>query len=239
MIEEIIVIGLIIFLASFNQGLTGFGFAVTSIPLLSLIIDVKEAIPISAICGLVVNIILMFQLKSHIKFGDIKHLIIGSFVGIPLGVLFLSHADQNLILKILAIIILLFVLLNTSHFIKPFEFSNKWGILFGFISGLLGGAFNTNGPPVLIYFYLKDWGKFKQKASITGFFIVAAVLIVASHIISGVTTKDVIHKSLLAQPFLLAGFYLGNKTFPKISTKLYRKIILIFLTILGLVLIFR
>ena len=238
MLQEIILIGLIIFLASFNQGLTGFGFALTSLPLLSLVISVKEAVPLAAICGFVVNIYLTYQLKAHINFSDIKLLLIGSVVGIPIGVFFLSRADEHLILKILAGIILFFVLLNTTHFIKPFNIANKWGIVFGFISGILGGAFNTNGPPVLIYFYLKDWDKYKQKASITGFFIVTSVLIVTSHAVSGFTTTRILLHSLYTLPFLFAGLLLGSSLFPKVSSKLYRKIILLFLTVMSLILIF-
>lgn len=239
MLEEIILIGLIIFLAAFNQGLTGFGFALTSIPLLSMVVGIKEAIPLAALCGFVVNIYLTIQLKSHIDFSDIKFLILGSVMGIPLGVFFLAEADENLILKILAVIILLFVVINATPFIKPFNIKNGWGIVFGFFSGVLGGAFNTNGPPILIYLYLKDWDKFKQKASITAFFIVASTLIVTSHAISGFTTTEVITHAGLALPFLIAGLLLGSFTFPKISSKLYRKLILLFLTTMSLVLLFQ
>ncbi|MDZ7764518.1 MAG: sulfite exporter TauE/SafE family protein [Melioribacteraceae bacterium] len=170
MTEETILIGLIIFLAAFNQGLTGFGFAITSIPLLSLIIDIKEAIPIAALCGMFLNVYLTIQLRKSIKFDDIKLLILGSAFGIPVGAYFLSTADPFIVEKILAAIILSFVLLNSTNFIKPSGIENKWGPLFGFASGILGGAFNTNGPPILIYLYLKDWNKYKQKATITGFF---------------------------------------------------------------------
>jgi uncharacterized membrane protein YfcA len=142
-------------------------------------------------------------------------------------------------MKILAAVILLFVLINAVPFIKPFKISNKWAILFGFFSGILGGAFNTNGPPVLIYFYLKDWDKFKQKASITGFFIVASILIVTSHAVSGFTTTTVLKHAGFAVPFLLAGILSGSSLFPKVSSKLYRKLILLFLTTMSLVLIFR
>lgn len=238
MFTEIILIGLIIFLAAFNQGLTGFGFALTSIPLLTLVVGVKEAIPLAALCGLIVNIYLLIQLKEHIDFSDIKLLIAGSVTGIPLGVLFLSHADEHLVMKILAGVILLFVLINTTHFIKPFNISNRWAIVFGFISGILGGAFNTNAPPVLIYFYLKNWDKFKQKASITGFFIVASTLIVTSHAISGFTTPTVLKHVAFAIPFLLAGILTGSSLFPKVSSKLYRKLIMLFLTTMSLILIF-
>jgi len=235
---DIILIGFIIFLASFSQGLTGFGFAMTSLPLLSLIIGVKEAVPLSALCGFIVNIYLTYQLKAHIDFSEIKLLVIGSIFGIPLGVFFLSKADEHLVMKILAGIILVFVFLNSTQFIKPFNIKNKWGIVFGFISGILGSAFNTNGPPVLIYFYLKDWDKFKQKASITGYFIITSVLIVVSHAVSGITTMRVLSHAIYTIPFLFAGLLLGSSLFPKVSTKLYRKIILIFLTVIGFILIF-
>lgn len=238
MLEEIILIGLIIFLAAFNQGLTGFGFALTALPLLSLVVGVKEAVPLAALCGFVVNIYLTYKLKAHINFSDIKLLILGSVLGIPLGVFFLAEADEGLILKILAGVILLFVVLNTTHFIKPFNIEKKWGVLFGFFSGVLGGAFNTNGPPVLIYFYLKDWDKFKQKASITGFFIVASSLIVTSHAVSGFTTIKVLQHAIFATPFLFAGILLGSSIFPKVSSKLYRMIIMVFLTTMSLILIF-
>jgi len=236
---EILLIGLIIFLASFNQGFSGFGFAITSIPLLSLIIDVKIAIPLAAICGMILNFILAYKLKNFINFSELKLLIVGSIIGIPIGAIFLSKASPDLILKILAVVILVFVIINTTHFIKPFELHKKWGVLFGLISGVLGGAFNTNGPPILVYFYLKDWNKFKQKAMITGFFIVASILIVSSHAVSGVTTKEVLVKAAFSFPFLIGGLFLGMSIFPKISTRMYRKLILTFLAAISIILILR
>lgn len=236
---DIILIGLIIFAASFNQGLTGFGFALTAVPLLSLVINIKEAIPLAAICGLIVNIYLTVHLRESIKFSDIKFLVLGSVLGIPIGVLILSEANPFIIEKILAAIIISFVILNTTQLIKPNGIADKWAPLFGFVSGILGGAFNTNGPPVLIYLYLKNWDKYKQKASITGFFLVASVIIVSSHALSGVTSASVLIKILYVFPFLLAGLILGSKLFLKVSSKSYRKLILIFLTIMALILIFQ
>ncbi|KUG24871.1 hypothetical protein ASZ90_005319 [hydrocarbon metagenome] len=74
---------------------------------------------------------------------------------------------------------------------------------------------------------------------ITGFFIVASTLIVTSHAISGVTTVEVLHKAALAFPFLISGLFLGISVFPKISTRRYRKLILIFLAIMSIILILR
>ena len=147
---------IIILFASFVQGFSGFGFALVSIPLLSILIDIKEAVPLAALCGFVINIFLVIELKNHIRLFELKNLLIGSVIGIPIGTYFLSEANPELIRILLGIIILLFVFLSLTRLIENNGINLRWGYLFGILSGLLGGAFNTNGPPVLIYFYLQD-----------------------------------------------------------------------------------
>ena len=230
---------LIVLLASFVQGLSGFGFALVSIPLLSILIDIKEAVPLAALCGLVINIFLIIELKNHIKFFELKYLLIGSAVGIPIGTYFLSEADPELIGVLLGIIILLFVFLSLTQLIEQKGMNLRWGYLFGILSGLLGGAFNTNGPPVLIYFYLQGWDKFKQKASITGFFIVTSLIIVTTHAITGITTEGVMINFFWSFPSVIAGIIIGNRIFKKISTEIFNKIVLYGLIIIGIFMIFR
>ena len=57
----IIILSLIIALGAFSQGLTGFGLALVSVPLLSLTIDAKMAVPIAGIFGWLVT----FPIAKH------------------------------------------------------------------------------------------------------------------------------------------------------------------------------
>ena len=232
-----LLIGLIILFASFTQGLTGFGYALISIPLIALIVDIRYAVTLGALCGLVMNIYLIVQLRGHLNFTDVKNLIIGSIVGIPAGVYFLSSLNPQMLKIFLGILIIIFVLMSLTQFIKPRGINKKFGYLFGLASGILGGAFNTNGPPVLIYFYLHGWNKFKQKASITAFFMVSSIIIVTSHAVSGLTTSAVLFDFLKLSPFLLAGLITGAGLFPKVSTEIYNKIILFGLLAISIFLI--
>lgn len=235
--EKFLIIILIIFAASFTQGFSGFGFALVSIPLLSLVIDIKYAIPLGALCGLVVNIYLAFQLKDHIKYFELKKIIWGSVIGIPIGVFVLSAADQTVLKMLLGIFILVFVLITITGIIKPKEFSSNWGYLAGLLSGLFGGAFNTNGPPVLIYFYLKGWDKLKFKGQITGFFIITSLVIVASHLAAGLTTPRIFIDFLYLLPAVLLGIFLGTKLFERISSALFNKVVMFFLLVVAIYLI--
>jgi uncharacterized membrane protein YfcA len=201
--------------------------------------DIKEAIPLVALFGLVNNTYLIIKLKAHVEYRELKSLIIGAVLGIPLGALFLSKAEPGLIEIILGIIILIFVLFTNFNLIKQKEISLNWGYMFGALSGLFGGAFNINGPPVLIYFYIMGWDKFKLKASITGFFIFSSITIVAMHIATGVTTQKVFFNFIYILPVVIAGMIIGYNLFHKVSTKLYNRIILIGLTIIAISMILR
>lgn len=228
----------VLFAASFTQGMTGFGFALVSIPLLTLVIELPEAVALGALGGLVVNIFLIIKLKSFVKFLDLKNLIIGSVVGIPLGSIVLYSVSPDILKKILGAVIIVFVILTTAKVIKQKKINLKWGYVFGFFSGLLGGALNTNGPPILIYFYLNGYDKFKQKASITGFFLIASVFIVSSHALTGITSMATLKNFGFAFPFILTGIFLGSRAFGKISTIIYNRIILGFLFVVSIYLIF-
>lgn len=235
--SEFILIGLIILFAAFTQGFSGFGFQLISISLLSLLVDIKHVIPMCAMFGLVINVYLVFLLKAHIQFGELKSLIIGSCLGIPVGVYILSETSTDVIKLLMGIILLIFVFLSSVRFIKDKHIDSNWGYIFGVISGILGGILNTNGPPILIYFFLKGWEKIRQKAFISGYFLFSSTVIVIAHAVSGITSKFVLKDFLIFLPFVLIGQAIGAKTFKGISSDFYNKIILFFLGIIGLILI--
>lgn len=234
-----IITALILFLAAFTQGFSGFGFALVSIPLLSLFVDIKYAIPLGALSGFTVNAYLAFQLRRHIKYFELKYLLTGSIIGIPIGAYILSEFDPHLLKLILGIIVLVFVVLTLCNLIKTININRRWGYLFGLLSGTFGGAFNTNGPPVLIYFYMQGWDKLKFKSMITGFFLIASILIVVSHAVTGLTTKIIFYDFLFFLPVILLGIFLGTKLFNNVSSELFKKIVLTALIVISFLLIFN
>ena len=117
-----IITAIILFLAAFTQGFSGFGFALVSIPLLSLFVDIKYAIPLGALSGFVVNVYLAIELRKQIKFFELKNLLIGSVVGIPIGVYILSEFDLHLLKLILGILVLVFVILPQYNAVGQIDY---------------------------------------------------------------------------------------------------------------------
>jgi len=234
-----LIIVIIIFAGAVTQGLTGFGFAMISVPLLSLFLDVKTAIPLGALCGLVINILLFLKFKNYIVFKEIWPLIAGALVGIPAGAVFLREAAPGVVKIVLAVIVLLFALFLLSGKLKTRGINANWGYFYGITAGILGGAFNTNGPPVLIYSYLEGWEKKKMKASLVGFFTFTSVVIVLSHAIAGLVTEGILVHFLYLLPVIVVGIILGNYLFSRISAKIYNKVIIYSLIAISLLLMFK
>ncbi len=236
---QILLIVLILLTASTTQGLSGFAFQLISVPLLAMVIGIKSAVVLAALFGYTVNIYLLIVLKEHLKFFRLKKLFFGALIGVPIGAYFLAQANELLLEHLLGAIIFIFVFFSLIKIIKPIGISEYWGYAFGFISGLLGGAFNTNGPPVIIYFYLQGIEKESLKASIAGYFLFTLTLIIISHFIAGIVPLKTYLMYFEFFPVVILGAFIGQRLFGKVPSETYNKIILVLLGLVSISLILR
>src|SRR3970282_2886917 len=81
----------IAFLAAACESLTAFGFALVMVPLLSLAWEVKPAVVTSTLLGTALLLPLLYEVRGHVRFGWVAPLLIGSFAGIPAGILVLDR----------------------------------------------------------------------------------------------------------------------------------------------------
>jgi hypothetical protein len=105
--------------------------------------------------------------------------------------------------------------------------------VFGFVGGLLGGAYNTSGPPVVVYGNCRRWSPQEFKSNLSGYFVVNSVMVVSTHWLSGNFTPEVTSNFLLALPALLLGFLFGQGMDKWLNPELFRKIVLVLLVLLG------
>jgi len=235
----IIVILLIVFVAALTRSTFGFGDALIAMPLLALFIDIKIATPLMALIAFFIAISILIKNRNKVEFRSVWRLILASFVGIPIGLWYLNDINENIIKLILGILILFFASYNL---IKPKLYqlkSEKYAWIFGFIAGILGGAYNTNGPPIIIYSSLKRWNPQNFRATLQGYFFTTGILLLISHGIAGNFTNEVLTYFAYCLPIVFLAVIIGAKLNKKIPTLRFHKYIYIILIILGFMLIFN
>ncbi len=231
-------IGGILFLSAFTQGLSGFGVALVAMALLPNIIGIKDAIVLVALVGFIVDFGVLLRYRDSLQFKKVLPLILASFMGVPIGIFLLRRADEGLALVILGVTLTGYALYALSGLKLPELRGKSWAYSAGFLGGLLGGAYNTPGPPIIMYASCQEWEPDVFKGNLQTFFIQNSIIVVIGHWASGNFTADIWSLFWHGFPFLLTGLLTGLAMDRWINPEVFRKIVLVLLVIMGLRLIF-
>ncbi len=227
---------LIILVASILQTSTGFGFSILATPFLLLLFKPMEAIQINLILSLVISFALITKIKKDIDYGILKRFVIGSTIGLPIGIIiFLVLNLKNLMLGISLIIFLLTLVL-----ILKFRITQTKGkdLTVGGLSGILTSSIGMPGPPLLLYFSGTDTEKAKLRGTTLAFYLYIYLMSLFIQVIFAGTNKTIWLSSLYALPVLLIGLFLGQLLFKVINQKffqLFTYLILLFTAIFMLI----
>ncbi|NEZ54466.1 sulfite exporter TauE/SafE family protein [Adonisia turfae] len=232
-----LIIVITVFGAAFIQGISGFGFALVAMPILSGITSIQAAAPLVALTTLTNNLILCIYYRQSFDRKVVTHLLLGSVLGIPIGFLALNYIPPGLMLITLGLIIVAYALYSLRSPAVPVLKSKLWAYGAGFTSGILLGSFNLPGPPVILYGTSQRWSPETFKGNLTSFFWVSVAIVVVGHGFQNRLSADIIRQFLMAVPSVMLGLLLGVILAKKFDPNVFRKIITILLAIIGVRLI--
>ena len=224
---------LIVFIAIFTQTLTGFGLALISMPLLVHVVGIQTAAPLVAIISGVAEAILLLLYRADLNLRAVTRLTAASILGIPLGVFLLRRVNEGVVTAVLGILVLGFALYAIFGATLPALNNSAWAYGFGFFAGILGGAYNTSGPPVIIYANCRRWPPAEFKSNLQGFFLVNSGFVLISHALGGSFTPVVWRQALIALPAILLAVLFGSRFDRILSPDRFRRIVLFALLGLG------
>jgi hypothetical protein len=228
----------IIFLAVFTQSLSGFGSAMVAMALLPGMIGMGVATPLVAAIAMTVEACLLLRYHATLNLRAVWRLAVASLAGIPLGMLALNRFDEDAAMTILGIVIVAYAVYALFE-LKPPELSHPaWAFAFGLLAGVLGGAYNTSGPPVVVYGNSRRWLPIEFKSNLQGFFFLNSVLVVSGHALSHNFTQAVLQNYLTALPALALGILAGISLDRMVNPDVFRKIVLVLLLAMGTRMIF-
>jgi uncharacterized membrane protein YfcA len=236
----LVIVLLILFVSTLVRAVFGFGNALIAMPLLAMTsIGMKTATPLTA---LIASLIAISIIASDWRTVDLKstwRLLIGTIPGIPFGLLLLKGAYEDTIKLILALVIISF---SAYSLLKPrlISMSREWiAYPFGFIAGILGGAYNSNGPPIVIYGALSRWPADRFRATLQGYFLPANLFIMASHALGGLWTSTVGWYFLISLPVTVVSIWIGNHLNRKIPQGRFDRYVHLLLLMIGSLLLFQ
>jgi len=231
--STLIVFGAVL-LAAFTQSLTGFGSALVTMAFLPAALGIRTAQPLVALLAGTLETILFLRYRDAINVTAVWRLLVGAFIAIPLGVVGARVMDERIVLTMLGIVLVIYPLyaLFTPTLPRVKEGKLTFGV--GFVAGLLGGAYNTSGPPVIVYAHSRGWSPQEFKANLQAFFLFIDAMTITSHAVSGNITPFVWQNFVFILPAIFIGLVAGLALDRLLNPALFRNIVLVMLIALGL-----
>lgn len=228
---------LVLFIGAIIRVVFGFGDALLGMPLISLLLGVKIATPVIAAYGLVLAIGILAREWKSIRFDSTWRLILASLVGIPFGIYYIQTVPEHTTKIGLGIILILSSLINIFYPKQMPTTPEKSAYGFGFIAGILGSAYNTNGPPILLYGLMRKWEPSTMRATMQSYFLPTNLFIIFSHVSSGMWTPPVFQLFWMAFPAVLVAFFIGSKISKHITPDKFKNALYALVLVMGLIMI--
>lgn len=228
-----LLIAAIVFLAMLVQTVAGFGMGLVSMPLLTGLIAPIEAAALVSLVGITSEIYMLIRLRHTLRTRAVIRLIVGSLLGIPLGVAALSQLDDRVILIPLAVLMIGYSLYGLLNFKLPQLKDDRLGIGFGFAAGLLSGAYNTSGPPLVIFGTARRWTPPEFRVNLQAIFFTNSILVIITRALAGHYTGEVLTNYLIALPMMVIGAFIGFRVEKRVNPAQFRRLVLILLLLLG------
>jgi len=238
--DTYLITGLIVGLGQFIYAALGFGAALFSISVLSLIYgEVSLFVPFFLLLCLPVEISVTFRERKHIHYSRVWPVLLISLPFILTGSIFLAQSSDSRLLLLMGGIVTLtagYTWLNPEWSIKrEYRPISSW--VAGGISGLVGSIFGMSGPPLVIYY--KSLGLSRQdfRATLTCVFLAMGLVRAVTYLVLGLYNAGSLLLTVFAFPFALAGLYLGDRAHNRFSEEHFKVATSVLLMISGIMLV--
>lgn len=238
--NEVLFAACAITVAATVQSLSGFGFGMVSMGLLPLVLPIREAVPIVALLGFCVSASVLFACRRSLTLRAVLPPLIGSLVGVPIGVAFLTGAEPALLRVALGVVLVTFALHGLFGRRPPGVgegtergWHDAVGGAAGLAGGALGGAFNVGGPPLILYVTWRRLAPDVLKSTLQCCFLVGGCVQLPLFVHHGVVTRDSVLAAGAGVPAMGLGLAAGFALSRRISRTAFRRMVLALLLALG------
>jgi uncharacterized membrane protein YfcA len=225
--DVIILAVLIAFFAATTQSITGFGFALVYAPLLAVAWEVKPAVATTATLSLVVNVLVLMQVRGHVTTPRLPGLYAGYLVGVGPGLLVLEYVSGDVLEVIVGAVV---IVATTALYFQPridaSEDTLPIRMLAGAASGASAASTGIGGPPVVLYMIGRETDVQRFRATLLAYFLPISIVTLALFAAVGRIDGDVLTVSAVSVPAILIGVVLGAWMRARISADVFRRIVM-------------
>ena len=226
--------------AATAKGITGLGFSTTCLPILALIVGLKDALPLVIIPSVCSNLVVMQQ-AGH--FRETLHrfwpMLLALFPGLAIGLWSLSQIDGVLAGAILGVMLLTWCAFSFTQpdLALPTSWERPLAPVSGFLTGLINGVTGSQVMPSVPFLMMLrlDRNLFIQATNCS--FTLSSLVMAFGLERLGLFARSEVIVSAIGVGFVFIGLRIGSAVRQHLSEARFRAGVLLMLSLMGIGLI--
>jgi uncharacterized membrane protein YfcA len=195
------------------QGLSGFGFAMTSVALWAWVLDPRLTATLGVFGALAGQVFTMISTRRGFGWRAVLPFLLGALAGLPVGLWLLPHMDIPTYKAALGAILLVFCPL--MFFAPRLPRITRGGRVAdgvaGAFGGMMGGLGGSTGVVPTLWCTLRGYAKDEQRSIIQNFNLAALAATFASYVATGIVTRDMLPVFAVVVPAIIVPSLLGRR----------------------------
>jgi uncharacterized membrane protein YfcA len=221
-------------------GLTGFGAAAISVPLLAHLLPVSFLVPLIVLLDIVASTSLGARHREHVAWAELRWIIPFMLVGFVAGVTLLMGVPDQELRTALGVFSILLGLHGIFNPVLRKAISKMWGIPAGIFGGAIATVFGAGGPIYATYLSGRLADKGAVRSTVASLISISSVTRAIIFAVSGLLLHWTVFTGfLLMLPFMWLGAWLGQRIHVGLSQQQLRRVVGALLVAMGVSLVAR
>jgi uncharacterized protein len=212
--EQVVLIAAAFAAGGFIFGASGFGFGLVTVPLLGIVLPIKQAIALQLPYAFLLAVAFAWHYRVHLAWRSMWPLLFAALVALPFGVAALQYVPERPMKYLLAAFIV-------AAGVFPLQ-KTRNAFAYGAASGFFQGTFTTGGPPAMLYLLSVSDDARTVKGTHGLYFIFLYGATTALYAMAGIVGTEDVLKSGWFAPAVIAGGLAGHWAGARLNFRQYR-----------------
>ena len=220
-------------------GITAFGAALFTVPVLSHFLPLEFVLPMCALIDMSAALALGVRFSREADWSELKWMVPLSLAGAVAGVTLLVALPRQATIAGIGLFLVAYGVYALRQKEAVRMVSRGWAPVAGLSGGVLGTLFGIGAPPYAIYLTHRMPDKLAFRATLSSMVIFSVSMRALVFTASGLMLADRLAGFAVLLPFALAGLWLGNRIHGRISRAGLLRVVAGLLLLIGASLLAR
>jgi len=218
------------------ESIFGFGGTIIFLGISGFFFDFNSLLKLAMIVGLSSGLAVLIQSYKYVSLKHLIKILIYTIPGALIGTYFISYLASDVLIKIFAIILIIYGCFNL--FFPDIRFPQFLKNFFVILGGFIQGIYTIGGPFVLMGY--KDYFSSKQelRSTMAGYFFIINSLRAIFFMFLGGSYLEIVKIYYPIALLVMLSVWLGYFIHKQIPEILFKKLIIIAITLIGVLILF-